>query len=179
VNASGQIVGWLVNRDGRGQALLWQADGSLSQQPDLGSPPDSSARAINDAGQIVGISVAQYSGRAVLWQHGAVYDLNEVIPPGSNLFLTSANDISNGAGCSTITGVGYTPSGKPHGFLLVPSDDDGDGLGADPHHKDIFLEIDYMECAEGCTPAHDHRPSAQARAAASGRRTTSSSRWRR
>jgi WD40 repeat protein len=39
------------------------------------------------------------------------------------------------------------------------------GMGADSNHKDVFLEIDYMDCAEGgCSPGdtHNHRPLQQA-----------------
>jgi len=36
------------------------------------------------------------------------------------------------------------------------------GRGADPEHKDIFLEVDYMDCdvqgSEECLVLHDHRP---------------------
>ncbi|MFB6183768.1 MAG: PKD domain-containing protein [Haloarculaceae archaeon] len=39
------------------------------------------------------------------------------------------------------------------------------GMGADREHKDVFVEIDYMDCAaeggESCVVPHDHRPASE------------------
>src|SRR5262245_28522464 len=79
-------------------AFLWQ-DGVMT---DLGLGNQSSAAAINDAGQVVGT----VNGRAFLWQDGVVTDLGTLGGPGG----ASAADINNagqvvGTASSTEPGV--------------------------------------------------------------------------
>lgn len=81
----------------------------------------SRARDINTAGQIVGY-VAQFDnapsfgGAAVLWEGGAVFDLNELIPAGSGWDLLSAEGINSQG---QIVGFG-TIGGETRAFVLTP-----------------------------------------------------------
>ena len=88
---------------------------------DLGTLPGgdwSKAYAINNSTKVVGeAGTAGGDTHAVLWQGGAMYDLNELIPPGSGWELISARDINDQG---HIVGEGINPDGKTRGFLLIP-----------------------------------------------------------
>jgi probable HAF family extracellular repeat protein len=74
---------------------------------------------MNDKGQIVGTSSdSSGNSRAVLWEDGAIYDLNTLIPPSSNLDLFYGGDI-NDAG--VIAGQALdTTSGNSPAFVATP-----------------------------------------------------------
>ncbi len=92
-NNRGQIVGWAENgvQDPscdpafqilQFRAAIWQADGSMQELPPLAGDSTSAATAINDLGQVVGISGACgiavgdiSAAHAVLWQDGIPTDL--------------------------------------------------------------------------------------------------------
>jgi probable HAF family extracellular repeat protein len=96
VNNKGQIVGWAENGvhdptcDPAFQVLqfraaIWQPDGTVQELPPLPGDSTSAATAINDLGQVVGISgdcgvaVGSVSARhAVLWQNGVPTDLGNI-----------------------------------------------------------------------------------------------------
>jgi hypothetical protein len=62
---------------------------------------------------------------ATLWQNGAIYDLNTLIPPGSGLTLNVGWDINDGG---EITGSAVLPNGNVRAFVLIPcgrNDPDG------------------------------------------------------
>ena len=52
---------------------------------------------INSKGQIVGQSFSCDTGtaRAVLWEEGAIIDLNTLVPANTNLFLADAFNVNN------------------------------------------------------------------------------------
>ena len=57
----------------------------------------SRALAINELGDIVGVSDSPVGNRAVLWtRHGEMWELNQLIPAGSNFVLTEAVSIKTG-----------------------------------------------------------------------------------
>jgi len=92
-NNRGQIVGWAENgvHDStcdpafqvlQFRAVIWQPDGSMQELPPLAGDSTSAATAINDLGQVVGISGACgiavgdiSAAHAVLWQNGVPLDL--------------------------------------------------------------------------------------------------------
>lgn len=96
VNNRGQIVGWAENGvhdptcDTTTQilqfrAVIWQPDGEMQELPPLPGDSTSAATAINDRGQVVGISgdcgiaVGGVSARhAVLWENGVPRDLGNL-----------------------------------------------------------------------------------------------------
>jgi probable HAF family extracellular repeat protein len=119
INALGQVAGVFVNSSG-GHAFLYDGTG----MHDLGTLPagsDSTARGINDAGQVVGDSFTVIAAgnklHAFLYSGGSMVDLNSLIDPASGWTLTEADAI-NDAG--QIVGHG-TINGQTHAFLLKPT----------------------------------------------------------
>jgi probable HAF family extracellular repeat protein len=96
VNSQGQIVGWAENgvhdptcdpsfQILQFRAAIWQPDATIQELPPLPGDSTSAATAINDLGQVVGISgdcgvaVGSVSARhAVLWQNGVPKDLGNI-----------------------------------------------------------------------------------------------------
>jgi probable HAF family extracellular repeat protein len=96
VNNRGQVVGWAENgvhdptcdtsfQILQFRAAIWQPNGQMQELPPLPGDSTSAATAINDLGQIVGISgdcgiaVGGVSAKhAVLWQNGVPIDLGNI-----------------------------------------------------------------------------------------------------
>ncbi|GLY71119.1 DUF3466 family protein [Amycolatopsis taiwanensis] len=124
INSSGQIVGFSYtasNKDVDRRAFIYDG-GAMTELPTLfGS--QTFAFGINDLGEIVGASNTQpdqigssKSKAFILWD-GAMYDLNDLIPPGSGWELWKASDINDKG---QIVGSGYKSSGQYGAFLLTP-----------------------------------------------------------
>jgi probable HAF family extracellular repeat protein len=131
ISDTGQVVGWAQTAGGDRHAFLWQ-NGRMT---DLGTLPGyehSVAYGINTAGQVVGWVETAASGgdityggvHAVLWENGAIVDLNSRIPAGTALLLAKATAINDNG---QIVGQGLdlvprndVPPIKP-GFLLTPA----------------------------------------------------------
>lgn len=123
---NGWIAGWSLTADGRPHATRWQVDasGAVLSTMDLGelSGGFSYAHGIDDAGRCVGTS----DSRAVLWEGGAVIDLNDRTPSGSGWMLQAATAINADA----IVGRGMH-RGLPRAFLMrpaAPADLNADGF---------------------------------------------------
>jgi len=96
VNNRGQVVGWAENgvhdptcdpsfQILQFRAALWQPNGQMQELPPLSGDSTSAATAINDRGQVVGISgdcgiaVGSVSAKhAVLWENGVPIDLGNI-----------------------------------------------------------------------------------------------------
>jgi probable HAF family extracellular repeat protein len=131
INNGGDIVGASTVGAAQGapsHAFLY----SHGVMTDLGTVPgdvDSAAYSINDRGQIVGYSVdAAGSGRAFLYDKGAMYDLNALIDPTDPLagFVTLEEAVSiSQNGYIAVNGADSRDSGANAGtwraFVLVPS----------------------------------------------------------
>jgi uncharacterized membrane protein len=97
--------GWVVGASGTGvpgsapqHAYLWHEGGSMQALPGLGAIPDLTyATGINNRMQIVGASIPPFGffTSAVLWENGQVTDLNSLIDPTLNLFLSTADGIND------------------------------------------------------------------------------------
>jgi probable HAF family extracellular repeat protein len=80
INSHGDIVGAISGKNVRGGAILWK-NGVRQSLGDLGpSGSGSTAIAINDNGEAVGVSSGLASGsggvvRAVIWQSGVIHDI--------------------------------------------------------------------------------------------------------
>jgi probable HAF family extracellular repeat protein len=95
-NNRGEVVGWAENgvRDAscdpafqvlQFRAAVWHPDGTMQELPPLPGDSTSAATAINDRGQVVGISgdcgiaVGSVSAKhAVMWDHGVPMDLGNI-----------------------------------------------------------------------------------------------------
>ncbi len=122
-NRLGQIVGWaetavhdptcIAPQVLQFEAVIWGPRGDEIQQlPPLPGDPDSAATAINDRGQVVGISGTCYKAvgalsakHAVLWENG------------------SAIDIGNLGGAAWNTPAAINNRGEVAGFSDLPGDD--------------------------------------------------------
>jgi len=126
VNSSAQVVGYsetgVPPADSAGyltnHAFLWDR-GVMTDLGVLPGMPESYARAINDAGVIVGNGAARDNSaiRAFVWHTGTMSDLNVLIPSGTGWTLQSAYAI-NAAG--QIVGRG-TLNGASTPFVLTPA----------------------------------------------------------
>ena len=111
VNAGGDVVGAL-----NGAAFLWSTDAGLQV---LANTDGCTLRRLNVHRQAVGFRATAAGSRAVIWDAGALMDLNDAIDPGLGVTLTEATTI-NDDGVIGALGVvaGYGPF--PFGYELVP-----------------------------------------------------------
>ena len=104
------------------QAFVWSPHSGIRQLPALSGDVLSEATGINDFGQIVGTSFPATGGsRMLLWQNGAVYDVNTLLPPDSPLLVLASGDINNSG---EITGFACVVSGNAcgnelHAFVAI------------------------------------------------------------
>jgi probable HAF family extracellular repeat protein len=125
INGAGDVAGLSELAGGDVHAALWRAGGVV----DLGAPAGTQSEAfgMNDAGAVVGRSFVGFPAlyhpedRALLWQDGAVVDLNTLLDPAviaAGWVLQYATDI-NEAGY--IVGHAFnSQSGADTAFLLAP-----------------------------------------------------------
>ena len=130
-NNRGQIVGWAENgvRDPtcnpnfqvlQFRAVIWQPDGTMQELPPLPGDSTTAATAINDVGQVVGISgscdvaVGRFSARrAVLWENGAPTDLGSLGGVAWNT-ATAINNQGTVVGFSNLPPSPAFPPGARH-----------------------------------------------------------------
>ena len=94
INESGQVVGQADRPDRYGRGFLW--DGVESVILAALGDKHASAEAINDLAQIVGWSDTPAGDRhAVLWEDGAIADLNDLLTEPFPYTLVEAADINN------------------------------------------------------------------------------------
>lgn len=128
INKRGQVVGQSgVPGDMAFDAFLW----SQGMMTDLGTFPGdvvSWANSLNNNGQAVGASFdASGNPRPVVWEGGAIADLNTLIPPGSPWLLLEALSINDRG--QIVTPAYNTVSGESHGLLLTPCNGHNKGCG--------------------------------------------------
>jgi probable HAF family extracellular repeat protein len=121
INDQGTVAGGAYIAPGEAHAFIW-SNGTMKIAPSLtdSTPYDNEATAINDNNTVVGFYLSQSQGpHAFVWDgESNIFDLNDLITPGSGWVLTNALGI-NDAG--DIVGQGYL-NGEPTGFLLTPSE---------------------------------------------------------
>ena len=117
-------MGWsLAKRNSFWHGALWRLDaaGDVIELVDLGTikgRKNSRCYALNDVPQAVGES--WLNATASIWNEAdGMSDLAEQIPPDSGWSsLDEAQGISN---TGWVVGIGVSPSGETHGFLLEPT----------------------------------------------------------
>lgn len=121
VNDIGEVVGRAELPGNQiHHAFLWKHGTMI----DLGIPPGggpcSTAYSINSKGQVAGDSgICNVGGPPFLWEHGVIYNLNDLVLPGSDLTLVDVDTI-NDRGEIACTGV--LADGNPHACVLIPLD---------------------------------------------------------
>jgi probable HAF family extracellular repeat protein len=125
LNEAGEFVGQAQLPNSQTVHAFLGKNGVLT---DLGTPqgnPCSVAISINIKGQIVGSSddCSGNNGRAFLWTHGHMTDLNAFVPAGSSLRLTTATLINDRG---EIAAEGMLPDGDQRAVLLIPCDENHD-----------------------------------------------------
>lgn len=98
VNERGVAVGEYSTGAGH-NAVRWTADGAVVPLTGLGRR-HARALDVNARGEVVGHVTGFYSfsgidGRAVLWSDGSTWDLNELVPEGTDIVLQSAEGIND------------------------------------------------------------------------------------
>jgi len=121
INNQGQVVG---GSDLRGNAnfhsFLWTRGTGMQDLGTLTGDVNSTALGINEAGDVVGVSLdAMFNPRAYLWKNGVMADLNTLIPAGSPLSLLTACSINSR---DQIVGFAVDSSGDVHGYVATPSE---------------------------------------------------------
>jgi probable HAF family extracellular repeat protein len=119
LNNRGQVIGFSdLKGDAAFHGFVWNQGSGMQ---DLGTVPgdvNSAAIGINDAGQIVGVSLdASFNPRAFLRLDQNLIDLNTLVPGNSPLYLATACSI-NAAG--EIIGIAFDSTGNLHGYMAVP-----------------------------------------------------------
>lgn len=135
INAGGQVVGGSYLSSAGSPVPLYGSHAFLyanGKMTDLGTLPSfdsSEPRGINASGQIVGESYDSFEGdsflnayssgmRAFVYQGGHMSDLNGLVVGSPGWTLLSAVAINDRG---QIAGLGRTPTGQVHAFLLDPS----------------------------------------------------------
>ena len=130
VNRQDQVVGYSdLPGDSTFHSFLWAKETGMKDLGALSGDVSSLAININDAGEVVGISLdANFNLRAYLWENGVMTDLNTLVNTnpvtgGSSLFLASACSITSSG---VITGFAMTSTGEVHGYLATPTASSGE-----------------------------------------------------
>jgi len=117
LNERGQVAGWAEDSGGIRRPFFWSESGGMIQIP--GGETHGHCH-INDSGLVAGcFMMGATPVEAFLWdrEDGAIYDLNDLIPPGSGWDgLGMATDINDNG---QIVGAGEK-NGNLHAFLLTP-----------------------------------------------------------
>jgi probable HAF family extracellular repeat protein len=98
INERGQIAGSSATQTGTGGAFLFSKGEMISLGSISDALPLSLAFGINNKGSVVGqIYSPGLDGiyRAFLYEHGQMFDLNSLIPPGSGVILAGAQGIND------------------------------------------------------------------------------------
>jgi probable HAF family extracellular repeat protein len=132
INNRGQVVGWAengvldptcnnappTNQYLQFEGAIWGPDlTEMTQLPPYPGDPDSAATAINDLGQVIGISGIcenavgdQSATHALMWENGQPINLGNL---GSNVWNTPVSLNNHGQ----VVGFANNTSGTPQGFL--------------------------------------------------------------
>ena len=120
INNRGEVVGGsALPGNTTAHPFLWTKDAGIK---DLGLLPGDfrgGALAINDRGEVVGISNdSEGNPHPFVWRDGVMSDLNELASADSPLYLLLAFGINTRG---EIVGLGVTGDGDAHAFLATPS----------------------------------------------------------
>jgi probable HAF family extracellular repeat protein len=128
INGNNQIVGQAVNSEGTALAAIWENNTVRSLGVLLPGDASSFATSINNRGQVVGSSFDSSSNwsHGLIWENGKMFDLNQLFPASSNLYVISASNINESG---QIAGMAVDMAGPNagtivHAFLATPVNQD-------------------------------------------------------
>jgi len=131
INKRGHAVGTSGTSDGSFHAFLWSPETLIQDLGAVEGDAASSGLAINDVGDITGISIPANptaSPRAFIRPDGGtMVDLNTLVTGNTDLYLFSACSINSRG---EIIGLALDPQGNFHGYLATPSGGSGDSSDA-------------------------------------------------
>jgi probable HAF family extracellular repeat protein len=141
LNEADEVVGsTTTSGDAAWRAFVWK-HGVRTDLPTLPGACGSLAWGIDSRRRVVGNAIgcgfnAIPAGEVVMWDHGTIVDLNDLVPSDAPLHLTQVGPISQAGPFvindrGEIAGIG-TPTGVPteqsifkgHAFLLIPCEED-------------------------------------------------------
>lgn len=121
INDSGQVAGFsFLPGDTAQRAVIWTPKQEPMVLGTLGGVAGSGAWAINNLGHIVGVADTPGGDlHGIFWSPSSgLRDLNELIQPGTGMYLQHAFSISD---TGYITGGAIDGVGLPHAVLLIPA----------------------------------------------------------
>ena len=138
INSHNQIVGQAVNSEGTALAAIWENNTVRSLGILLPGDAAAFATSINNKGQVVGSSF-DFSGNwshGLIWENGKVFDLNQLFPASSNLYVISASNINDSGEIAgmAVEMAGPNAGNVVHAFLATPVDEDLGKTVADVVH---------------------------------------------
>jgi probable HAF family extracellular repeat protein len=131
INKRGHVVGTSGTSDGSFHAFFWSPETLIQDLGAVEGDAASSGLAINDVGDITGISIPASptaSPRAFIRpDDGTMVDLNTLVTGNTDLYLFSACSINSRG---EIIGLALDPQGNFHGYLATPINGPGDSSDA-------------------------------------------------
>jgi probable HAF family extracellular repeat protein len=130
INDAGDVTGASFLPGGSDfDAVLWRK----GQVIDLGVVPGdlcAEGMAINSRGQVVGYSNhdechTAHHAHGFLWEHGRLFDLNQLVSNRTNLVVYEAVRINDRG---EIAGNAWTPGGDRRAIVLIPCDENHIGM---------------------------------------------------
>jgi len=118
INNLGQVVGGsTIKGNETTHGFLWNRATGMRDLGTLPGDRQSFAAAINDLGQVVGVSFGENGPRGYLWENGTMSDLNDLVGPDSPLYVLFAFSTNNRG---EVAGFGATETGDVHAFIARP-----------------------------------------------------------
>jgi len=129
LNDAGEVAGGATTQDDQEfHAFFWR-NGVMTDLGTIGADTCSVVDSMNARGEVSGTS-GDCAGElhGFIWQPGgSMIDLNDFVPPGSDLTVTDGETINDRG---EIAGTGMLPNGDFHAIVLIPcGDEQGDSEG--------------------------------------------------
>jgi probable HAF family extracellular repeat protein len=123
LNDAGEVAGGSTTQDDQEFHAFFWWKGVMTDLGTIGADTCSVAHSINAHGQVVGTSgdcAGTFEIHGFLSEKGGpMIDLNDFVPPGSDLTVTDGETINDGG---EIAGTGMLPNGDFHAIVLIPCD---------------------------------------------------------